>query len=343
MLKRRSKSLKASIAAGCLVGTTLIFTTPKAARAQETSPVITAPIDESATPSTARQHTFNPPTLTAAPEGLEHLKLAPGYLLQMDIYNVAEMSTELRVDDQGEVTIPLVGRVHIADETLEQAQTTIAKALVDKQILKDPQVTLNIIQFAAKYISVLGEVHAPGHIQLLAPAPLGDILAMVDGETIAAGNDIEIQHRQEDGKVTTRNVRYAQGEDPSVLQSVFVDPGDTVMVHRAGIIYVLGAVFKPGGYLMVNRGSLSVIQAVSMAGGTTLQASTKWAIVVRRQGNGFVQFRVPLGKMETGKATPVQLQLNDALYVPVSSWKAVVINGSNVISAATSAAVYRFP
>ncbi len=312
-------------------------------RGQQTSPVVAATIDEAATPSSKQPPISNQSGLTATPEGFESLKLAPGYLLEMDVYNTPEMSTQLRIDAQGDVTIPLIGSLHIAGDTLSQAQNAIAKALVDKEILQAPEVTLNVVQFAAKNISVLGEVHGPGRIQLLAPEPLGDVLALAGGETIAAGNDVEIQHRAENGELTSRHIPYAQGSDPTVLQSVMVNPGETVLVHRAGVIYVLGAVIKPGGYLMVNSGSLSVIQAISLAGGTTLQASTRWAVVVRRQGNAYVQFRVPLGKMETGSATPIQLQLNDALYVPTSTWKSVLINGSNVISAATSAAVFRVP
>jgi polysaccharide export outer membrane protein len=189
----------------------------------------------------------------------------------------------------------------------------------------------------------MGEVQSPGRIQLLAPTPLGDVLALAGGETIAAGNEIAIQHKTENGELSTRTVRFVQGEDPAPLETAMVEPGDTVNVKRAGVIYVLGAVNRPGGYLMVDRGSLSVIQAVSLAGGTILQASTKWATVVRRQGSGFVEFKVPLGKMETGHAAPIQLQLNDALYIPTSGWKTALINGSNILGAATSAAIYKAP
>ena len=171
---------------------------------------------------------------------------------------------------------------------------------------------------------------APVEFHLLSQQSLGDVLALAGGETISAGSDIEIQHPVENGQFTSEHVKYVQGEDPAVLQSIQIEPGDTVLVHRAGIIYVLGAVNHAGGYLMVNGGSLNVIQAISLAGGTTIQASTKWAVVVRRQGSGFVQFKVPLAKMETGEAAPVQLQLNDALYIPLSTWKAVMVNGSNV-------------
>jgi polysaccharide export outer membrane protein len=312
--------------------------------AQQASPVISGQIDQGSGAGVRR--TSLPPTsigLQAVPEDFDKLLLSPGYLLDMTIYDVPEMSTELRIDSSGFVTIPLIGGVHIEGHTLPEAQALIAQELISKEILKNAQVTLNVLQFAPKNVSVLGEVQSPGRIQLLAPEPLGDVLALAGGETIAAGNDIEIQRTASNGELKTEHVAYKQGGNSSTLRSVEIKPGDSVLVHRAGIIYVLGAVTRPGGYLMVNGGTLSVVQAVSLAGGTTLQASDKWAVVVRRQGTGFVQFKVPLAKIESGNAAPVELQVNDALYIPVSTWKAVLVNGSNVLSAATSAAIYRAP
>jgi polysaccharide export outer membrane protein len=311
------------------------------AACQQNSPSVAANIDERTEARQLHLPQTNTSGVTALPEGFDKMRLSPGDLVEMNIYDVPEMSTEMRVDSKGFVSVPLTGGVYVEGDTLPQAQSAIAKALVDKEILKAPQVTLDVRQFSSKSISVLGEVQSPGRIQMLAPEPLGDVLALAGGETIAAGKDIEIQHVADNGKTSTRHVEYVQGQDAATLRTTQVDPGDTVLVRRAGIIYVLGAVNRPGGYLMVNGGSLSTVQAVALAGGTTLQASTKWAVIVRRQGNGYVQFKVPLSKMETGNATPAQLQWNDALYVPVSTWKAVLINGSNVLSAATSAAIYR--
>jgi polysaccharide export outer membrane protein len=111
-------------------------------------------------------------------------------------------------------------------------------------------------------------------------------------------------------------------------------------VHRAGIIYVLGAVNHPGGYLMVNGGTLNVVEAISLAGGETLQSSTRSAVVIRKEGNTFVQLKIDLGKMEKGSAPPTSLQLDDALYIPPSAWKSFVINGSNILSAAAAASIY---
>ena len=319
-----------------------VWVTPQG-RAQQTSPIERSNIDDTSNLAPRPSLRMSRSDITEAPEGLERLKLAPGFLLEMNVYNNPQMASELRIDEQGDVTVPLAGTVHLGGDTLSQAQNAIAQALIEKEILNYPQVSLNVVQFAARNVSVLGEVQNPGRIQLLAPEPLGDVLAQAGGETLAAGDEIEIRRRNADGKFETREVKYLRGKDSDVLQNVLVHPGDTVSVPRAGVIYVLGAVNRPGGYLMVDGGSLNVLQAVSMANGTTLQASTRWATVLRREGSGYVQFRVPLKKMETGKATPVQLSINDVLYISPSTWKSVMINGSNVLSAATSAAIYRAP
>jgi protein involved in polysaccharide export with SLBB domain len=90
---------------------------------------------------------------------------------------------------------------------------------------------------------------------------------------------------------------------------------------------------------MLNRGKLNVVQAISLAGGETLQSFARWAVIVRRRGDAFDQIKVPLKKMEKGSSAPVALEINDALYVPTSGWKSIVLNGSNVLSAAAAASI----
>lgn len=339
MLTKRSREFRGAIFNGVAAAAAAVLV-PMLVHGQQSAATVSGNINERDSGMQRRVPLVNTEGLTPVPEGFETLRLSPGYLLDMSVYGVPEMSTELRVDDKGFVTVPLIGGVQVAGDTLAQAQDAIAKALDEKEILKSPQVQLNVLQFAAKNISVLGEVQSPGRIQMLAPEPLGDVLALAGGETIAAGKEIEIQHAGADGALQSRQVEYIQGKNPAILRTTMIEPGDTVLVHRAGIIYVLGAVNRPGGYLMVDGGALSVVQAISLAGGTTLQASNRWAVVVRRQGDSYVQFKVALGRMQTGGASPVQLQWNDAVYVPVSTWKAVLVNGSNVLSSATSAAIY---
>jgi polysaccharide export outer membrane protein len=343
MLKKLNSNLGSVTHLGMLALFALGIMSPVPGLSQQSSALVTANVNAGDSGGMKRERQVTPARVTAVPAGFEKLTLAPGYLLGMDIYNTPEMSSQLRIDAKGFVTVPLIGSVHLEGKTVPEAQRTIAQLLVDQQILKDPQVTLNILEFSSRNVSVVGEVQGPGRIELLAPASLEEVLAMAGGETIEAGNEIEVQHPTGDGSVESRHVEYARGGDSTSLQNTLVEPGDTVVVHRAGIIYVLGAVNRPGGYLMVNGGSLSVIQALSLAGGTTLQASDRWALVVRKQASGITQFKVPLARMETGDSAPSQLQPNDALYIPISTWKAVLINGSNVLSAATSAAIYRAP
>jgi polysaccharide biosynthesis/export protein len=281
-----------------------------------------------------------PSGMDAVPDGFAGLRLSPGFLLQMDIYGIPEMSAQLRVDSQGNVALPLIGAVHVEGSTALQAQIAIAKAFDEQEILKNPQVMLNVLQYSAKNISVMGEVQSPGRIQLLASRPLGDVLALAGGETSAAGDDIELQHHGETNETVVRHIQYEPDKDRTILQSVFIEPGDTVIVHRAGVVYVLGAVNRPGGYLMLNGGKLNVVQAISLAGGETLQSSAASTVIVRRRGDKFNQIKVPLKKMEKGDATPVALETNDALYVPTSGWKSLVLNGSSVLSAAAAASIY---
>lgn len=326
-----------------LAGVLLIAVAPVLAMSQETSPSVKSNISEGAGASARKAEPAEAEPLVAVPEGFESLQLGPGFLLQMDVFGVPEMSMQLRVDGRGNITVPLIGPVSVEGDTVPEAEQQVARAFVKQEILKDPQVTLRILQFAARNVSVLGEVQSPGRVQLLAPESLSKVLALAGGESLAAGSDIELQHPDPDGKLSTQHVHYVPGKNPSVLENVLVAPGDTVFVHKAGIIYVLGAVNRPGGYLMVNGGALNVVQAVALASGETLQASTRWAIVVRRKGDSFTQFKVPLKKMETGGATPVELEFNDILYVPVSGWKVALTSGSGIISTAVSATIYKAP
>lgn len=278
--------------------------------------------------------------LGPVPEGFENLALVPGALLHIEVYGVPEMSVELRIDAEGNMSIPLIGKVHVAGGTVLQAQNAITKEFSDQEVFNDPQVMLNVLQFPASSVSVIGEVQTPGRMQLLGPTTLGDVLAMAGGETSAAGNDVEVQHHDSSGETRSRHIDFAPGRDSGILHQTIVGPGDSVFVHRAGVVYVLGAVNRPGGYLMVNEGTLNVVQAISLAGGETLEHSTHWAIVVRKQGDNYEQVKVSLDKMEKGLEKPTPLQMNDALYIPASRWKSAIMSGSSILSAAAAASIY---
>ena len=285
-----------------------------------------------------------PSSLEAVPDDFANAKLTPGYLLAMDVFGVPEFSSlTLRVDPLGNVTIPAAGTVHVAGETLAEAQIAIAHQLTAQQILVSPQVQLNVLQFATESVTVLGEVQNPGRIQMLAPRSLADVLALAGGETVAAGNDIEIQQPDKDGPAHVLHVSYTQEETASKLQKIIVSPGDSIFVHKAGVVYVLGAVSKPGGYLMVNGGALNVLQALSLAGGTTLEAAMGGMRIYRPSDGRYEEIKVSFSRVTKGEQASLKLQLNDILFIPRSKLKTTLVDGSYLVGASITSALYRAP
>ena len=279
-------------------------------------------------------------SIMSAPEDLSKAVISPGYLLDMEIYDEPEMGASLRVDANGRVSVPLVGPVTIAGDTLLQAQDAIAKALVDGQILKAPQVTLNVVQYATGSVTVLGEVESPGRIPQLAPRSLAEVLAQAGGPTFSAGGDIDVQHTNAAGTVTEEHLHYSTTQSSNASNNAIINPGDTVIVHRAGAVYVLGGVTRPGAYLMVNGGNLNLLEAISLAQGTILRASVGEVEILRPNGEGYTRMHVPLKDMEKGKVNPTRLQVNDIVYVPISGLKSVFIDGASLMGTAATGAIY---
>jgi len=279
--------------------------------------------------------------LTAVPEDFSKLKIQPGFQIDAQVFDEPDLSGQFRVGPDGNIEMPLIGPVHVAGDTLSEAEQAVQKSFKSAQILKNPQVTLDITQYAPTLVAVLGEVNNPGRLQMLAPHSLLDVLSFAGGETAMAGEKVEVRH-EENGEVTTATYRYGRDSNGDSIADVMVHDGDTVIVPRAGIVYVLGQVTRPGGYLMQEDGKLDAAQAISMAMGTTLIASTKHILIIRRKPDGtYVQFEVPYNDMVRGKVTPPQLQPQDIVYVPNSRIKTTFADVQGLLTAATSAAIYR--
>ncbi|HTF64537.1 MAG TPA: SLBB domain-containing protein, partial [Edaphobacter sp.] len=123
------------------------------------------------------------------------------------------------------------------------------------------------------------------------------------------------------------------------IKSITIQPGDAVVVPRAGIVYVLGGVNRPGGYVMQEDGTLDVAQALSLAYGTSLNAAVGSIRVVRKHPDGTLQtIPVSYRKISKGKEVPLQLQAEDILYVPISKLKSVATAG--VAGSTSSALIY---
>jgi polysaccharide export outer membrane protein len=124
------------------------------------------------------------------------------------------------------------------------------------------------------------------------------------------------------------------------MGAVLVRPGDTVFVPRAGIVYVLGAVNRPGGYVMQEDGQLNVAEALAMSGGTVMQANTAGLRVIRRNADGTVlDFPLSYDAIAKGTQAPLLLQPQDIVYVPMSKIKAILSDTTGIVSSAASAAI----
>ena len=302
-------------------------------------PLVPANLDQ--VDATARRNSTPSGTaLLAVPEDFSSAPLQPGYLLEVSVYGAPEMAASLRVDSAGNVSVPLVGALHVGGKTVTEAQGEIAHALEQAEILKNPQITLNVSQYSTSVVSVLGEVQSPGRLSIIGPKSLEQVLALAGGETTAAGSIIEIQRQG----ITPIHIRYTQGDSSEALRKFVVQSGDSVYVKRAGVIYVLGAVNRPGGYLMVNRGQLNILQALALASGMTILSKDGSIYIVRTLEDGTVrQIPVSFKEMSRGKEPPTMLQVDDVLYVPTSLTKTILINGSGLIGSAAQAVIYRVP
>lgn len=282
--------------------------------------------------------TINRQAVGMVPEQFAHLKLAPGDLINLNVLDDDDFKGQFRVDPKGDITVPELGSIHVVNETIDEARQQIAKSLLDRGLLKDPQVELDLIEYTAPQVKILGEVGAPGAFPLLAPETLEDVLALAGGTTMMAGDEIVITSKAGGSPI---RVPYSRRVAAESLKRVVVHPGDTVQVMRAGVVYVLGSVNRPGGYIMQEDGKLSVLQAVSIAGGTTYTASTGSIYVMHKNDDGTaVWTQLAFNKMSKGKASDFPLHVNDILFVPTNRFKATFSNTQSVIASAASASIY---
>jgi polysaccharide export outer membrane protein len=223
---------------------------------------------------------------------------------------------------------------------LPEAAQKLEAALQDSQIMTHPQVNVDVLQYAGQYVLVSGEVAIQGRVALIAPTNLGEVLAEAGGVTPLAGAHIRIR-RGGDDAAPEEEVPYSRSQGDRQTASILVRPGDSVIVPRAGIVYVLGAVNKPGGYLMQEDGKLNVAEALALSGGTLLQANTGGLRVIRRNADGTVQdFPLSYDAIAKGTQTPLVLQPRDIVYVPMSKAKAVFSSSQAIIGEAAAAGIY---
>ncbi len=283
--------------------------------------------------------TPNPSSTTPSSDAADPslLRLSAGDLVDISVYNVPELTTKARVGNSGDLYLPLVDYVHVADLTVEEAQVLIEKRLSDGGFVRSPHVTIFVDESNAQGVTILGEVAKPGIYPVLGDRKLYDLLSAAGGFTPTAGRNVSIIRHGQSPPITVKLPRNLADD---LQGNVEIFPGDTITIPRAPVIYVVGDVGRPSG-LLVDNGSLTVLQAIALAGGTNRTAKLNAVRIVRKGPTGMTETRVPLKKMLEAKAPDVTLQADDILFVPVSGGK--VLAGRTfeaAMSAATAVTIY---
>jgi len=255
----------------------------------------------------------------------------------VNVYNVPELTTKARVGNSGDVYLPLVDYVHVGDLTVDEAQSLIEKRLGDGGFVRNPHVTIFVDESATQGVTVLGEVSKPGIYPDLGDHKLYELISEAGGFTPSAARKVSIiRHSQP--QVLQVALPRNLGDDLS--GNVDVLPGDTITVPRAPIIYVVGDVGKPSG-LLVDNGTLTVLQALALAGGANRTAKLGAVRIIRKGPTGMTETIVPLKKMLEAKAPDVTLEADDILFIPVSGGKVLAQRTFEAaMSAATAVSIY---
>ena len=269
------------------------------------------------------------------------LAIGPGDEVEVTVYGAPDLSGHTRVNADGNISIPLIGYVRLAGLSSSEAESTIENQLHQNNIVNDPHVSVYVKDYTSSGISVSGEVAKPGFYSAIGPHRLFDVLQAAGGPTDRAANKVVISHRDQEPKDAT--TLYIS-KDPAEMaaNNVVLQPGDTVVVPKAGIVYVLGEVNRPGGYVLNSTGGITVLQVVAVAGGPTHVASAGKTRLLRRTENGFQEQQIDVKKLLRGKAQDVAVRDQDILFIPSSGFK-TTINSATLVATAAGAAIYHVP
>ena len=280
-----------------------------------------------------------PATETAATQSSAVLanssvKLGVGDLVEISVFGVPDLATKARISNSGDVYLPLIDYVHVANLTVDEAQELIQKRLEDGGFVRNPHVTIFVDESASQAITVLGEVNHPGPYPAIGERHLFDLISAAGGFTEKAGRNVTIVHRQNPDQKAELHLPSNLADDTQ--NNVAILPGDTIIVARAGIVYVVGDVAHPSGFIIADN-TLSVLKALALAGGGTRTSSLNNARILRQTPSGVQEIRVHLKKVLQAKAADTPLVNGDVLFVPGSATKSLAYRGVESAFAMTSA------
>ena len=290
-------------------------------------PAATAPAQSTSTPVPAPVPSINQ----------SQYVISPGDVLDISVFGAPDLSQKTSVNSSGNIYMPLINYVHIGGMHVDEAQGLVEQAYFKIGVLKNPHVSITVTSYSSGVV-LMGEVGRPGIYPIVGSGKLFDILAEAGGPTATAGQLVAITHK---GSSEPETVFLTNDPARSMQANVPVRQGDTIIVSKAGVIYVVGEVLSPNGFLMDEKGQYTVMKAVAMAHGLTKFAKPAKARIVRREAGGEQAIDIPLDKILISQAKDVPMQSNDILFVPSSKGKIAAARSIDVaVSLASGLAFY---
>ncbi len=287
-------------------------------------------------------------------------RIGPEDVLEIDVFDVPELHKTVRVSNEGTIALALIGRLKAAGLTAEQLREQL-ETKYGETYLQHPQVTVFITEFHAQPVSVIGAVEKPGVYQLVGRRTLIEMLSMAGGlakrSSAPAGRTLYVTRQGgfsglqpgegmeliSPDKVEINIQRLLYSHDDAL--NIEIRPRDIISVSKADVVYVLGAVKKPGGFVLEDREKVTVTQALAMAEGFTGTPSKRAARIVHRDPDGTrTEIPVDMKKVLEGKSEDIQMAANDILYIPDSPSRVAARRGLEAaISTVSGILIFRPP
>lgn len=324
--------------------------------------------------------------------------IGSGDVLTIQVFDVPELSGDVRVSQVGSIGIPLVPvRLHVSGLTETQTQQKIAEVLEANGLVSHPQVNVGVKERKSKPITIVGAVGHPMVYQAEGPVTLIEVLAEAGGIANDAGDSVIVTRKEsadpdeslepppigledvipatstQTSSPETSGAAAAEtkavSEDATPKQAapappsniitvnlnelleaggsqnnIMLQAGDIVTVPHAGIVYVLGAVSRPGGFVVSNdRFQLTTLKVLALAGGMTRTAKTSQAVVIRKDNQGHQhEVAVDLKKVVNREAEDLQLQPSDVLYIPENAAKQAMLKAAELgLAIGSAVAIFR--
>lgn len=228
----------------------------------------------------------------AAAAAANEYRLGPGDVVRVSVFQNPDLTLETRIGEGGMVSYPLLGSVRLGGNTVSQAEKLIADGLRSGNFVKQPQVSILVVQVRGNQASVLGQVNRPGRYPIeVADMRLSDILAVAGGINSSGADTLTLVGTR-DGKPMRKEIDLpAMFRSSSRDNDVIVQNGDVIYVERAPVVYIYGEVQRPGA-LRLER-DMTVMQALATGGGLNLRGTEKGLRVHRRAADGSLQVLTP--------------------------------------------------